>query len=192
MIEGFPLLIDPTIKKKKEELREQLKRIRAEITTDHRQKAADHALLALTGFLLHHTFVLSFASFGTEFDTWPINQLLAQENRLLLPRVEKNKMRIFQVTDLEKQLETSSWGAKEPIIESCQEIDADKIALILVPALGFDRSHHRIGYGKRYYDHFLQTVPTIPAFGLGFQEQLVESGLPIYPDDVALNGLFLF
>lgn len=192
MTRESPLSIDPEIKAKKEALRAHLKRLREEIKPDHREKAADHAALALEGFLVKHALVLSYASFGSEFDTWPINRILEKSNRLLLPRVEGDKLRIFHVTNIEKQLQDSVWGAKEPILEVCEDIDPSAIDLILVPGLGFDRSHHRIGYGKRYYDHFLQGVAGVPAYGLGFQEQLVEGGLPVYPDDVALNGLFLF
>ncbi|WP_162555936.1 5-formyltetrahydrofolate cyclo-ligase [Reichenbachiella versicolor] len=51
------------------------------------------------------------------------------------------------------QLEENKWGILEPTtgqVCACEEID-----IVLVPLVVFDRNGHRIGYGKGYYDKFL-------------------------------------
>ena len=37
-------------------------------------------------------------------------------------------------------------------------IDAQKLDVIFIPLIIFDLLGHRVGYGKGYYDRFLQTV----------------------------------
>jgi 5-formyltetrahydrofolate cyclo-ligase len=53
-------------------------------------------------------------------------------------------------------LKSSGWGIPEP--ESGVVIDPDKIGMVLVPMLIFDRRGHRVGYGKGFYDKFLFTT----------------------------------
>ena len=51
------------------------------------------------------------------------------------------------------ELRENSAGIPEPV--NGHSYPADQIDLVLVPLLIFDRSGHRIGYGKGYYDRFL-------------------------------------
>jgi 5-formyltetrahydrofolate cyclo-ligase len=63
--------------------------------------------------------------------------------------------------------------------------------IILVPALAFDQHKHRIGYGRGYYDQLITKFPSIPSWGIGFREQLVDT-LPRDPWDQPLTALHLF
>jgi 5-formyltetrahydrofolate cyclo-ligase len=53
------------------------------------------------------------------------------------------------------QLKKNNWG----ILEPSQGIPTppEKIDLVLVPLLAFDKQGNRVGYGKGYYDRFLST-----------------------------------
>lgn len=51
------------------------------------------------------------------------------------------------------ELAESAWGIHEPAHD--ETVPADEIDLVLVPLLCFDRSGHRVGYGKGYYDRLL-------------------------------------
>jgi len=51
------------------------------------------------------------------------------------------------------------------------QIPADKIEVIFVPLLAFDKQGHRVGYGKGFYDKFLsQCKPETLKIGLSFFE----------------------
>lgn len=63
--------------------------------------------------------------------------------------------------------------------------------IILVPGLAFDQHKHRIGYGRGYYDQLISKHPEVPAWGVAFREQLVDT-LPIDPWDQPLTTLHLF
>ena len=51
-------------------------------------------------------------------------------------------------------LETNKWGISEPV--DSEIVDPASIDLVIVPLLCFDKRGHRVGYGKGYYDRFLQ------------------------------------
>ncbi len=51
------------------------------------------------------------------------------------------------------------------------EISTDKIEVVFVPLLAFDRQGHRVGYGKGFYDIFLKKCnPKTVKIGLSFFE----------------------
>jgi len=64
-------------------------------------------------------------------------------------------------------------------------IDPMDIELIIVPALTYDRSGYRLGYGGGYYDRYLHSIP---AFTLGLaRDRLLTDELPREPHDVAVK-----
>lgn len=58
----------------------------------------------------------------------------------------------FLLTDA-TPIKTNAFGIPEP--QEGIEVPLDKIDVIFVPLLAFDRSGHRLGYGKGFYDRFL-------------------------------------
>lgn len=82
-------------------------------------------------------------------------------------------------------LKTSSYGIPEPVAGI--EISPELLEVIFVPLLAFDGAGHRIGYGKGFYDRFLQRCkPETVLIGLSFfgpEEELIET----YPTDIPLH-----
>ncbi len=148
-------------------------------------------LSTLGDFLRPFPHILSFASFGTEIETHSLNRLLAQREQLYLPKIVDNDLHIYHISDLDHQLAPNSLGIPEPIVERCEKLSPNQLSLILVPALGFDRHNHRIGYGKGFYDRLLYSLPHCPAYGIGFTEQLGDR-LPCSKQDMSLDRLLLF
>jgi 5-formyltetrahydrofolate cyclo-ligase len=74
-----------------------------------------------------------------------------------LPRVN-GSTRLLESVFFESStvLKNNSWGIPEP--ENGELIDPQKIDIVLVPMLIFDRRGHRVGYGKGFYDKFLATT----------------------------------
>ncbi|MFJ6001309.1 5-formyltetrahydrofolate cyclo-ligase [Arthrobacter sp. NPDC092385] len=70
------------------------------------------------------------------------------------------------------------------------------VGLILVPALGIDRSGHRIGQGGGYYDRFLAHLPmdapgAIPRLGVVYRSEVLPAGtIPAESYDQPLAGAF--
>ncbi|NGX53348.1 MAG: hypothetical protein K1000chlam4_00057 [Chlamydiae bacterium] len=121
-----------------------LKKSRAAILPERTVEASDSLLHLFKDLLLPFPRILSFASFGTEIDTAPLNRLLAKRGQLFLPKIAGNDLQIFHLSDLNRQLAPNSLGILEPIVDRCERVAPDQLSLILVPALGFDRHHtHR-------------------------------------------------
>jgi len=131
--------------------------------------------------------IASIASFKDEINTHGLNQILAKQKRLALPRVEADLLTFYLVDNLDKQLSRSSIGILEPVPTLCEK--ADKIDVILVPALAFDLYHHRLGYGKGYYDRWLG-ANRVFSIGIGFKEQIIDT-LPTDSHDIQLDELLL-
>jgi len=97
-----------------------------------------------------------FASFGSEVDTSPIiERLLETGRRPVLPVVlaEQWTMEHAAISSL-ADLEPGFKDIPEPKV-SCPRVTPDKIDLVIVPGVAFDRSGGRLGYGGGFYDRFL-------------------------------------
>lgn len=179
----------------KEKMRKELIKIRAELSDVRKKEAANSAYLQLRKKLQPFKNILSFYSIKNEININPLNQDLATEHRLSLPKIEEIGLSAHKITTLE-QLHPSSFGVLEPHPNFSTPTPLEKIDCILVPALGFDRLCHRIGYGKGHYDQLLKKLekhhPKPYTIGIGFQEQLCINSLPIEEHDISLDELLLF
>lgn len=80
----------------------------------------------------------------------------------------------------EKGLQKGAFNILEPRGERIYDID-----IVFVPGVAFDKACNRLGYGKGYYDRFLNNRNTF-AVGLAFSCQIAEK-LPTAPHDMRLN-----
>jgi 5-formyltetrahydrofolate cyclo-ligase len=175
----------------KKEWRRRLKKIRQELDPQRRERASTQACKQLSQWCKSARFVLSFASFGSEIDLWPFNRELASEGRLVLPRLEKNHLHLFHLSDI-SHLESHPKGWLEPQVSHCFPIDFSLIDIALIPGLGFDlKTKYRLGYGLGCYDRLLAAAPSLQTWGIGFLEQAVEQ-LPYTLRDIPLKEIYLF
>ena len=187
-------LIDFDAATQKQEIRSVMREASKKLDYTIRVASEEKATARLKVICEGHAFVLSYASFGQELGTWKLNEQLAKEGRLLLPRVHGNDLLIYQVADIKTNLSRSNLGILEPIPELCQEVSKECLTLMLVPGLAFDRLNFRLGYGKGFYDRFCSQIGEhVVCFGVGFKHQLLmENYLPIEPHDVPLSKTYLF
>lgn len=171
----------------KADLRVFLKKKREEISQARRDEAKIKVMDELYGRLAPYRKILSFASMGDEIDLWELNEALSKEGRLLLPHMEGDDLiprAVFDFNDLKR----SSFNILQPMTGKAVK----KLDCILVPAIGFDRAKHRIGYGKGHYDRFLSEITDVVTIGVGFKEQLTSDHLPIGDHDISLTEILLF
>ena len=70
----------------------------------------------------------------------------------------------------ETDLQTNKWGIPEPV--NAISVTESVMDLVLVPLLAFDEKGHRVGYGKGYYDRFLNVCRTDTiSVGLSLEEK---------------------
>jgi 5-formyltetrahydrofolate cyclo-ligase len=131
--------------------------------------------------------VLYFASRPAEPDLWlSIASALEGGKRVCLPRsvLDQDAFCAAEVRDLRNDIVPGRFGIREPGLH-CPEIPLNRLDLILVPGLGFDRSGHRLGRGKGYYDRWLAARSGLTC-GVAFDEQLLDA-VPVGPHDVSLD-----
>ena len=97
---------------------------------------------------------------------------------------ETLKMTHFLLTD-NTLIKKNKYNIPEPI--DGIEVPAQKIQVVFVPLLAFDKKGHRVGFGKGFYDKLLADCnSTIIKIGLSFFEA-EECITNIYASDIQLN-----
>ncbi len=90
-----------------------------------------------------------------EPDTWPIIERIRREFphiRISLPKMNGDELENIYFEGLH-QLKKNKWEILEP--EQGVPTPTEKIDMVIVPLLAFDKGGHRVGYGKGFYDRFL-------------------------------------
>jgi 5-formyltetrahydrofolate cyclo-ligase len=97
-----------------------------------------------------------------EVDTFMITRYLQFKNpglQLAYPKTNlaENSMQAIVCED-EDEFLVNEYNIPEPV--KCENIDPQLIDMVLVPLLAFDVKGVRVGYGKGFYDQFLQLCRT--------------------------------
>ena len=154
---------------------------------DAQSLAIANQLLALP--IWEHTYFHVFLPIVNqrEVNTEFILHLLAgKDKEILISKSDftTREMTHFLLTDSTKII-PNAHGIPEPV--SGLEVPVSKIEVVFVPLLAYDKLGHRVGYGKGFYDTFLQQCnPNTVKIGLSFfgPEEKIED---ISAADVALD-----
>ncbi len=89
-----------------------------------------------------------------EVDTsFVLSILQGKDKNIVLPKVsDESTLKHYLLTDGTK-LQKNQWGIPEPV--DGIEVEPRKLDVVFVPLLAFDTKGNRIGYGKGFYDRFL-------------------------------------
>lgn len=106
--------------------------------------------------------------------------------RVLYPAVCGEHM-VFRLVEGLHSLRRGTFGILEPC-DVGPDHQADEADLIVVPGVAFDLGGHRIGYGKGFYDRFLQH-PDLSAclVGLCHDFQLIDRTIPGEQHDIPMD-----
>lgn len=147
------------IREQKNLLRAKHKKIRNGCSTEIRN-SLDKILFEKFVNLKEYTecnILFAFVSMPIEINTYPIlEKALADGKTLALPKCRENQpvMDFYEINSLD-QLKEGKYSIMEPNTEVCNNISDYSNGLCLVPGLSFDLYGYRLGFGKGYYDRFL-------------------------------------
>jgi len=123
--------------------------------------------------------VLCFAGYGSEVSTIElIEELLSLGKKVFLPRVCGEEMDFYRIGSLD-DLEEGYKGIPEPK-KSCTDVfgkeDYEDVnnTVMLMPGAVFSPDGSRIGYGKGYYDRYLDKYDIMNRIALCFSIQIRE------------------
>ena len=173
--------------------REAVHRVLAMSREDRQAQEASLArrLPDLPGFAGSSVILLYASAFADEIDTRAmIRATLESGQRVVLPRVNRRlkSLRLFEVADLDQDLEPGMLGIPEPRA-TCQPVEPSGVDWVLVPGLAFDERCGRLGRGAGHYDRLLPTLrPEVPRWALILDTQWFDD-LPTEPHDQPLDGV---
>lgn len=115
-----------------------------------------------------------------------IDFALLQGKKAALPVCLDNNgsMKFYYIHSL-NDIKTGHFGVREPDTDICREVTDYNNSVCIVPAIAYDGKGYRLGYGKGYYDRFLENFPFI-SVGLCYNE-LIMNALPIGEHDIPVD-----
>lgn len=149
----------------KKEIRKQILQKRNALSDLERQQKSEEIVqkvIASEAFQNSDVFLL-FSSYKSEVDvTKLIKYTLLLGKRVYLPKVIGLEMEFYQIFSM-LELEDGYCGIREPKVELSRMFQPKKgeRIFILLPGAAFDKEGGRIGYGKGFYDRFLQKLEKI-------------------------------
>lgn len=170
------------IKREKDAIRKEFS-IKRDSIEKSEKEARDAKICSLATSLAsfrHADIILLYAPIKSEIDVMPIlHEALAKGKRVAFPRcnTEERTMK-FHFVSSEGDLSPCAYGIREPK-EDLPVYDPEStqgIAVCYVPGLTFDIYGYRLGYGKGYYDKFMNKF-TGCTIGLTYTE-LISQSLP--------------
>jgi 5-formyltetrahydrofolate cyclo-ligase len=123
--------------------------------------------------------VMPYISLNIEVDTRKfIKSELIKGKSIVVPFIEGSNIQISKLKDF-SDLNEGKFGVLEPMKK--EKYDG-KIDLVIVPGVAFDLHGGRIGFGKGYYDKFLDRFKDSLRIALAFEEQIVDN-VPVEEHD---------
>ena len=100
--------------------------------------------------------------------------------KVACPKIRGDYMNFYYIKSFNDLL-PGNWG----ILEPAEKTLANGLnVLIIMPGTAFDYKKHRIGYGKGYYDQYLNKHPDYQTMALAFELQMVEN-IPADAHDIS-------
>lgn len=132
--------------------------------------------------------VFCYVSAHGEVGTRKLIQELLMEKEVVVPYcTDKNGNMICVKINSLDDLREGSFGIPEP--ENPTEFPKERIDFAIVPGISFDREGYRLGYGKGYYDRFLENINP---YKLGVcQREFFREELPHDKYDVKMDSVLL-
>lgn len=137
----------------------------------------------------HADIVLLYAPIKSEIDVMPIAlSALSKGKRVAFPRCNKeNRTMKFHFISSFDDFEIGAYGIREPKAELpvFDPSSTQGVAVCFLPGLAFDVFGYRLGYGKGYYDKFLNSFSGC-TIGVTYTE-LIAPSLPKGKFDMPCN-----
>ena len=177
--------------KSKEEIRKEVIKRRKEISTENRFQYSDRIAKSL--FMqkewINSKIIMAYADFNAEVATdHIILEALLCNKKVYMPKVSGDQMEFYHIYSLD-ELYPGNWGIREPIDLADEKFSSyEENVLMIVPGTAFDKSGNRIGYGKGYYDRFLDKNLSVYTIGIAFSCQVYDE-IPYNEKDKKVNCL---
>ena len=169
---------------KKKALRKELLSLRKSIIP----KALSMKLLEKYPEFLESRTVFCYISAHGEVATYGIIQELLKDKKVLVPYcINEDGDMIACTIDSLEDIKEGRFKIPEP--KSPVEFPKERVDFVIVPGVAFDKNGYRLGYGKGYYDRFLEGITP---FKLGVcQREFFLEDVPHGKFDVRMDNVLV-
>lgn len=161
------------INEQKKLLRKEVKRLKEDLSNEERKRQSDHIFneLEKTEVFQRSKVVLMFWSMPDEVITHNFVNQWYTKKVILLPVMDGADLILKQFTGEENMVCEEKYKIYEPVGKEFKELE--KIDLIIVPGVAFDKCNNRMGRGKAFYDKLLVNTTAIKV-GICYDVQYFE------------------
>lgn len=173
---------------KKDEIRKQILEKRSSLSLEEVDKKSELIIENLTPYLKNAQNIMIFMDMKNEVRITKLIELYPEKN-FFISKIVNSKNREMKINKYnENELVLHKFGYYE---SSSDDFYDEKILdIVVVPALAFDSSKNRIGFGGGYYDTFLNKVrgknKNTLFIGVCYDFQMIEE-VPIEGHDITLD-----
>lgn len=173
----------------KQQLRKYYRNIRKSISDDIKSEYDNlilNNILSLDEYKNSDT-IFTYVSFDNETDTKKlISKAIYDNKRIAVPYCVPNTFIIdFYFINSINELTSGSFGILEPNIISAEKVIDYTKGICIIPGLSFTYNGDRLGYGRGYYDRFLENFSGIK-IGICYECQITNE-LPKDKYDKSMN-----
>ena len=179
-------MVSPFFSMEKSDIRKQVRALKKEVSLEEKIRRSQPIMDKvgrLNDFINART-VLLYWSMDDEVYTHDFVRQWYERKCLLLPCVEGDDLLLRQYKGPESMRPGPQFGIPEPVGPVFDELD--KIEMIVVPGVAFDRKCNRMGRGRGFYDRLLKSTPNAIKVGVAFDFQIFDS-IPVEPFDVPMD-----
>lgn len=171
----------------KEKIRDRIKAQRKQLSKQEIEDKSAKITLALFSCdaLKNANTVMVYLANFNEVRTDKITQRLFQKGkRVVAPITDEENISLtpYLFTN-EKELTKGAYGIKEPKRDF--RVEKSEIDAVIVPGIAFDENGNRMGFGKGYYDRFLEDFCGIK-IGICYDFQIIDA-IPTNEHDIAMD-----
>src|SRR6056297_1252291 len=160
------------INQQKKEIRKYIKQLKKEYTLEEKKaksKIIFDQVEQWAEFQKSDT-LMAYWSMDDEVYTHDFVLKWYQTKTIILPSVKDDELELRVFKGLDDMIEGTAFGIKEP--RALYKNSLDKIDMIIVPGVAFDKQNNRLGRGKAYYDKLLSKTSALKV-GVCFDFQML-------------------
>lgn len=167
------------IPRTKDEIRNEIAEQLAKLSISRIQEKAkkiEDRLFEFANFL-ESNIVLLYVNSTSEVNSQKIiKRSLKHKKIVILPAfdVNKYKMQLMKIDDIDTDLKTGPRGILEPDSQRCNVVPVECLDIAIIPGVAFDEKGGRIGSGEGYYDRLIPKLSaTTRKVALSFEDQMI-------------------
>lgn len=115
-----------------------------------------------------------------------INACLDSDKKVFVPKIKSEGILSHHQLSTLSSLSENKWGVMEPTSNTDAELPDD--LLVVVPMVAADFKRNRLGYGKGYYDRFLNSLNSTK-IGLCYTMNINWKPLPVDTFDIKMDKI---